>query len=418
MKNVNKNLVQHGMAVVLCLSLCLNFFSMPVVKAAGMAVDASFDDWSEVEFTAVSGNLSKVGMVVQGDYVYVYAREGDNNNSSISWGQQLAFVTEDGKKIDFNAYQTSYGWQEAVRTLNLVDGSGQSIGDASGMGAYLTDSNCYQWEMRFPLSLFGDAQKVALTDASGQQVYVKELALKETSQEPVTTEQPATTEETTQKPATTEETTQKPATTEQPATTTGIVIDGYYEDWTNIDVKDALTWYSNNKLCHHKAGIYMDDENVYVHVKMNDLYTSQIPLTDFHLKINGEQDVAFGAQFQKEDGSVDWSGDIYNLPEGITQLAVFYNGYPKHNMGDLNVTIYNDQHKGDEFEFQVSLKVLSQITGIPVESIKSVSFSCNNIGGNSITTSGTSTGAVLGVVISILAVGLVLCRRKRKRVQE
>ena len=148
-----------------------------ISKAASMSVDASFSDWENVKKHQASGNLSEVAMVVNGDRVYVYAKEGNGMNSAISWGQQLAFVTKEGKKIDFSTYQTSYGWQEAVRTLNIVDGSGKTMKDVSGMGAYLSDSNCYQWEMSFPVSLFGDTESVSLTDASGNVVYVKDISV-------------------------------------------------------------------------------------------------------------------------------------------------------------------------------------------------------------------------------------------------
>ena len=64
-----------------------------ISKAASMSVDASFSDWENVKKHQASGNLSEVAMVVNGDRVYVYAKEGNGMNSAISWGQQLAFVT-------------------------------------------------------------------------------------------------------------------------------------------------------------------------------------------------------------------------------------------------------------------------------------------------------------------------------------
>ena len=389
-----------------------------ISKAAAMSVDASFSDWENVKKHQASGNLSEVAMVVNGDRVYVYAKEGNGMNSAISWGQQLAFVTKEGKKIDFSAYQTSYGWQEAVRTLNIVDGSGKTMKDVSGMAAYLSDSNCYQWEMCFPVSLFGDTGSVSLTDASGNVVYVKDISVAKaessTKAEP-TTEAPTTEAATTAAAATTE----APTTQSKPSTS-GIVVDGYYEDWTNIDVKDALTWYSNNKQCNHKAGIYMDGKDVYVHVKMHELYQSQIPLTNFVLTVNNEKPVQFSAQFANADGTIDWSksDQVYHLPVGTTTLSLFYSQYPPYNMGDIAVTVYNEKHVSDEFEFRVDLSVLAKITGIPEDSIREISFNCSNIGGNSIHTSGTSTGAAVGVGICIAFVAYIWYRKSRKQVQE
>ena len=106
-------------------------------------------------------------------------------------------------------------------------------------------------------------------------------------------------------------------------------------------------------------------------------------------------------------------------------LGVFYNEYPKYYVGDIAVTIPQKQvltengqpvrYPQDQYEFSVDLDVISKITGIPVESIKSISFSCKNLGGDAITTSGTPTGAFVGIAISIVVVAAVLVTRRIRR---
>lgn len=207
-----------------------------------------------------------------------------------------------------------------------------------------------------------------------------------------------------------------------------IVIDGYYEDWQNIDQKNAITWNGFNGNCKHDAGIFMDDSYVYVHVKMHELYNSHIPVDMYQLRINGDKIVSFNVRYPKEDGTIDYGQNVYQLPLGTTKLGLFYNDYPNDHMGEIAISRYTDQmsqneqgqnvkNPSDELEFKVSKKILSKITGIPEESISSVAFHCNNMGNEWVSFSGTPTGAYIGVMICLLFVVVVNIRRKRKQAE-
>lgn len=197
-----------------------------------------------------------------------------------------------------------------------------------------------------------------------------------------------------------------------------ITVDGYFDDWTNIP-HGILTYGSWNGECNHQCALYQEGDYVYLHIRMHDLYGAQIPLNAYAIYIN-DVPVQFSAHFISASGGIDWGNDntIYNLPLGTTTgIGVFQDNYPNLLIGELAYTSYEKDHsKGDEIELSLSLDVLSKITGIPKESISKIEIrGINGIGNGTIVSSGTSTGAFLGVGICILSVGGVILYRKKRQ---
>ncbi len=395
----------------------LFMLSSSVSIAASINIDASFDDWDSVKKESLTlDNFSSTALVWEGNTVYLYAKEASGKNSSISSGAQFGFVTDTGEKISFVTSQNSYIWQEPTRDITIRNQNYSPISGTEGKGQYLND-NSYQWEISFPASFFGkNVKSLSLTDASWN-VLIDDVK-SEIAPEPTDTPKP------TQTPTKEPQATKEPVVTGDPLPSGNIIIDGFYDDWKNLDQKDAFTWMSNNKLCSHVGGIYMDDEYVYVHVKLHQYYTSQIPLTAMVLTINGEKTMMFQANYMNGDGSINWDQSIYNLPVGISNLGLFSNEGSHPYLGNIAVTIAPKELKKDEngtpmkdpvdeLEFCVDLDTISKLVGIPVESIKSISFSNSNLGADSITTSGTPTGAYLGILICLAFVGLVFLIRKK-----
>ena len=106
-----------------------------------------------------------------------------------------------------------------------------------------------------------------------------------------------------------------------------IEIDGYYDDWKDFPVTD-ITYLSNNTKCVHKGNIYSDGDYLYVHVKMDELYQSQMSIQSFILKVN-DKETAIPILGVDENGSIDWNVPIYGgMKEGThTNLAVFLGYY-------------------------------------------------------------------------------------------
>lgn len=198
-----------------------------------------------------------------------------------------------------------------------------------------------------------------------------------------------------------------------------VTIDGYYEDWNYIP-HGILTYSSWNGAGNHDAALYIEDNVLYGHIRMNDLYGTQLRLNTMYISVNGTK-VQFSAHYANADGTIDWSKDsqIYQMSEGRNDgLSLFNDGYPVYNLGDAILTVYdgNGHSRGDEYEFVISLEGLSQLVGIPVESMSEFTLEAPNVGGGSIHANGTSTGPIVGLVACIGSVGLYRLYGKRKKV--
>lgn len=195
-----------------------------------------------------------------------------------------------------------------------------------------------------------------------------------------------------------------------------IQVDGTYADWNHIPHTD-ISWYSPNPDQVHQGALYLDGDILYGHYKMNNAFNRQMIVGYMELTINNSTKVGLTIQKGASDGNIDWDTDMSNLPEGITTgLGVFYNDYPKYYMGESVFTVYDKNHSiGDEVEFAIDLNVISHITGIPVESMREIKLYNPNIGRDEIVMAGSSSGAVVGVIVmtAIAAGGVVYLKRRK-----
>lgn len=200
-----------------------------------------------------------------------------------------------------------------------------------------------------------------------------------------------------------------------------IKIDGYYDDWKDFPDTD-ITYYSNNKLCINKGNIYSDGDYLYVHVKMNDLYGSQMGIHSFILTVN-DRETAIPILGVNEDGSIDWSTPIYGgMAEGTHKNLAVFLGYYTSCDSSVAFTVYDKNHatdtEGDEIEFRISMKDITKYFGIDEESIDTIAIKNPNIGGESIIYAGSSTapmaGAAIGFAFVVCAAGAYEYKKKRK----
>lgn len=200
-----------------------------------------------------------------------------------------------------------------------------------------------------------------------------------------------------------------------------IKIDGYYDDWKDFPDTD-ITYFSNNAKCINKGNIYSDGDYLYVHVKMNDLYRSQMGIHSFILKVN-DKETAIPILGVNKDGSIDWSAPIYGgMSEGTHKNLAVFLGYYTPCDSSVAFTVYDKNHatdtKGDEIEFQISMKDITKYFGIDAESIDTVAIKNPNIGGESIIYAGSSTapmaGAAIGFAFVVCATGAYELKKRRK----
>lgn len=241
----------------------------------------------------------------------------------------------------------------------------------------------------------------------------------------VTTEQASesTTEQTTTEVSTTEQATEN-ATTETGTTeeitgpvTSGLVVDGYYGEWSQYPSAD-ITYNGNNSYSVHKGQLAVENGRLYVHFSMNDLYTSQMQFHLWNITVDGKSCV-LNVLPVNSDGSINWGGQTNGFGAGVYRNFGVFAGYYNDVDGDVAFTVYDAAHtetgKGDEIEFSISLNKLADYLGIKLDQGATITVSNPNIGADSVTITGTPTGPWAGAAIAlIMAIGGVIVYRRKK----
>lgn len=415
--------------------------------------------------TLSDGNGGSIEVTTDGEYIYL-----EYNGSWTNYIQQTFDVSVNG--------QTAPGALSklVINTGNNGDGSSFNVLNAwyqaiDGAAGYTTNAGAsssgwgyadMSWSAKVPVSTYGtDVRNITIgwngntagldiadgsssseaTTEAGSETTTEaesestteatENSTEETTTEDatedttVTTEQASesTTEQTTTEGSTTEQTTEK-ATTETGTTeeitgpvTSGLVIDGYYGEWSQYPSAD-ITYNSNNGYSVHKGQLAVENGRLYVHFSMNDLYTSQMQFHLWNITVDGKSCV-LNVLPVNSDGSINWGGQTNGFGAGVYRNFGVFAGYYNDVDGDVAFTVYDAAHtetgKGDEIEFSISLDKLADYLGIRLDQGATITVSNPNIGTEGVTITGTPTGPWAGAAIALLMAigGVIVYRRKR-----
>ncbi|MFR3950572.1 MAG: Firmicu-CTERM sorting domain-containing protein [Coprococcus eutactus] len=415
--------------------------------------------------TLSDGNGGSIEVTTDGEYIYL-----EYNGSWTNYIQQTFDVSVNG--------QTAPGALSklVINTGNNGDGSSFNVLNAwyqaiDGAAGYTTNAGAsssgwgyadMSWSAKVPVSTYGtDVRNITIgwngntaefdiadgsssseaTTEAGSETTTEaesestteatENSTEETTTEDatedttVTTEQASesTTEETTTEGSTTEQTTEK-ATTETGTTeeitgpvTSGLVIDGYYGEWSQYPSAD-ITYNSNNGYSVHKGQLAVENGRLYVHFSMNDLYTSQMQFHLWNITVDGKSCV-LNVLPVNSDGAINWGGQTNGFGAGVYRNFGVFAGYYNDVDGDVAFTVYDAAHtetgKGDEIEFSISLDKLADYLGIKLDQGATITVSNPNIGAEGVTITGTPTGPWAGAAIALLMAigGVIVYRRKR-----
>lgn len=415
--------------------------------------------------TLSDGNGGSIEVTTDGEYIYL-----EYNGSWTNYIQQTFDVSVNG--------QTAPGALSklVINTGNNGDGSSFNVLNAwyqaiDGAAGYTTNAGAsssgwgyadMSWSAKVPVSTYGtDVRNITIgwngntagldiadgsssseaTTEAGSETTTEaesestteatENSTEETTTEDatedttVTTEQASesTTEQTTTEGSTTEQTTEK-ATTETVTTeeitgpvTSGLVIDGYYGEWSQYPSAD-ITYNSNNGYSVHKGQLAVENGRLYVHFSMNDLYTSQMQFHLWNITVDGKSCV-LNVLPVNSDGSINWGGQTNGFGAGVYRNFGVFAGYYNDVDGDVAFTVYDAAHtetgKGDEIEFSISLDKLADYLGIKLDQGATITVSNPNIGTEGVTITGTPTGPWAGAAIALLMAigGVIVYRRKR-----
>lgn len=415
--------------------------------------------------TLSDGNGGSIEVTTDGEYIYL-----EYNGSWTNYIQQTFDVSVNG--------QTAPGALSklVINTGNNGDGSSFNVLNAwyqaiDGAAGYTTNAGAsssgwgyadMSWSAKVPVSTYGtDVRNITIgwngntagldiadgsssseaTTEAGSETTTEaesestteaaENSTEETTTEDatedttVTTEQASesTTEQTTTEVSTTEQTTEK-ATTETGTTeeitgpvTSGLVIDGYYGEWSQYPSAD-ITYNSNNGYSVHKGQLAVENGRLYVHFSMNDLYTSQMQFHLWNITVDGKSCV-LNVLPVNSDGSINWGGQTNGFGAGVYRNFGVFAGYYNDVDGDVAFTVYDAAHtetgKGDEIEFSISLDKLADYLGIKLDQGATITVSNPNIGTEGVTITGTPTGPWAGAAIALFMAigGVIVYRRKR-----
>lgn len=200
-----------------------------------------------------------------------------------------------------------------------------------------------------------------------------------------------------------------------------LAVDGYYDDWEGIP-ETLISYGSHNSSGtineYHGAAMIVTDDHVYVHVRMSDLYKSQIPVDELKLTINGVEK-SFVIRGRDSQNNINWNTNVYGLAEGSHDgLGIFYRDGGSVALGEAVLTI-REGNPNDSFEFRMNVEELEKLYGLPAGTIGNgakLEFYSPNIGPEKVTVVGTPTGAYIGIAFGfVIALAAAFSINKRKR---
>lgn len=407
--------------------------------------------------TLSDGNGGSIEVTTDGEYIYLeYSGSWTNYiqqifdisvNGQTAPGALSKLVINTGNNGDGSSFNVLNAWYQAIDgaagyTTNAgASSSGWGYADMSWsakvpVSTYGTDVRniTIGWNGNTAeLDIAGDSSSSETTTEAGSEATTESAdnSTEETTTEEVTedtteaTEQvtESTTEQTTTEVSTSEKATEN-ATTETGTTeeitgpvTSGLVIDGYYGEWSQYPSAD-ITYNSNNGYSTHKGQLAVENGRLYVHFSMNDLYTSQMQFQLWNITVDGKSCV-LNILPVNSNGSINWGGQTSGFGAGIYRNFGVFAGYYNDVDGDVAFTVYDPVHtetgKGDEIEFSISLDKLADYLGIKLDQGATITVSNPNIGAEGVTITGTPTGPWAGAAIALLMAvgGVIVYRRKR-----
>lgn len=423
--------------------------------------------------TLSDGNGGNIEVTTDDEYIYLEYRGPWTNyiqqtfdvsaNGQTAPGALSKLVINTGNNGDGSSFSVLNAWYQAI---DGATGYTTNTGASSSGWGYADMS----WSAKVPVSIYGtDVQNITIgwngntaeldiaggsssseattevgsettteaesetTTEAGSETTTEaaENSTEETTTEDaientaVTTEQASesTIEQTTTEVSTTEQTTEN-ATTETGTTeeitgpvTSGLVVDGYYGEWSQYPSAN-ITYNGNNSYSVHKGQLAVENGRLYVHFSMNDLYTSQMQFNLWNITVDGKSCV-LNVLPVNSDGSINWGGQTNGFGAGVYRNFGVFAGYYNDVDGDVAFTVYDAAHtetgKGDEIEFSISLNKLADYLGIKLDQGATITVSNSNIGAEGVTITGTPTGPWAGAAIAlIMAIGGVIVYRRKK----
>lgn len=389
----------------------------------GIVIDGSFDDWEAVpKYDVDEGKgwhtVDQMAMVWDDDYIYIYLMTESGDYGAITgigdWDNgQYAITTDLGRVIYIQPKRdlTVGGVDGAMVRVSRADDSpintnGQEWGNSP-----------YKWEIAIPASILVDKD-------TGLDKY------KETISFGIYLKEPTITGVANIKSNTNNKEFEK------------IKYDGSYNDWAYYPhtAIEYSTQGSHEHVVDGEAALYADGDTLYGHVvtempqhleEKGGEFTQAVTI-----KINDDEKLEFAPRFitVDENGNINWDPTLSGLENGDYEFYIVSTDcwHTSSNINNLNSmdTIYGKmkvtiKDGRDECEWEMDIEKLakhlrdveaggSNLTSIDPSDIKTISARYGRIGDEWVTTAGTSTGPIVGIILCFGVVGGVLLYRKKR----
>ncbi len=375
----------------------------------GIVIDGDYFDWAAVDKTDIEcpeesehgfDCLSQTAVIFDGDYVYIYLRDGEDGTAAgagINSNGRFSIVTDTGRTLTFE--------------VNAEDG-GSIAGVEGATAAYFGD----EWEIAIP--------------ASQLPLYIESISFGLYQEEPFVTgivdlqggEGTA-------------------------GDFTGIVYDGLFGDWNAYPhtlIQYATSGTQTNS-ADGEGAIYNDGSTLYGHV---------ISSMDAHLNEAGGEfasavSIFFNGDHEfnddktnnlyprlvavAEDGTINWNPQTEDLENGTYEfyIADARGEYDTNTITNISQLAEHEQFFGkmsvtvtdtcDEIEFFIDLeqvaKFLSYYSGTTIEAndFQLIEAQFGRIGQEILSTAGTSSGPFVGIAICMACVAVAVLKKRRNK---
>ncbi len=369
---------------------------------SGISIDGNYADWAAVAKPEAScpnsahpGCLSMAAAVYDGDWFYIYIKDGKGSNAS------GAGTHSNGKF----AIISDLGYETDIQLTTAPEVKGVNGAQVAYVGS--------EWEIAIPRD-----QLPKYEQSLSFHFYLGDALVKDIVN------------------------LQADSGNNLENLFAGVVFDGAYEDWEDYGhttIQYAMPG-SQESQVDAKGALYSTGDKLYGHVVTNMPQHLQEAGQEFTEAVtiafnqseeslgNGTYDtkMAFYPMFVTVDanGNINWNPQRQGLPEGayeyyIASRDAWHTSTNINNLNDMDqlygkmmMTIGKDGK--DEMEYYLELPKVAGKLGVSETDLKQIAAQYGRIGQQWMFTAGTSTGPIVGVVLCVAAVGAVFWYRKRR----
>lgn len=362
----------------------------------GIVIDGSFADWNAIAKTDADcpnnshkNCISAVASVFDGDYLYLYVRDGKGAIASTAGTHSngmFSIVTDLGRNM--------------VIQLNR---------DGSVSGYDGIDCRHYgnEWEIAIPKSVLPQYESTLSFGLYQSQPFITGITNMKDDSGNV-------------------------------GSFSGIVYDGLFGDWD--DYPHTLIQYATagtqEVIADGEQAIYHADGKIYGHVESamirHKVSNGSEMCSAIELRLNGNNDSIFYPRLcvVDEAGNINWNPDFYSMKPGKKYefyIADMNDWNNASNINDIGMAAEHSkmygkmiisvggESKADECEYYLDSKMIADKFGLDETELKLVESKFGRIGYDWASTAGTSSGPIIGIALCLILVGAVKYYNKKKK---